>query len=882
MQTAQELSKSVNVLDLAPFFDGDRDTAAYFARHAEWVSLPAQETVVRQFHEADYIYLLVDGSVSYGVHVDDSAMLICVGDTAAPWTPIGWSGLRPPGRYSSTVYCSALSCFIRWHTPDLWRLLYAHPEKGIKFVESMVRGGLPLLESTRKGIRSFGQLNAIAEGPITAPEPGQSGARSGSVFDGQPGEAADLLAGSPFFREFTNEERTVFAAAGRFIRVRRGDHILVQGDPPDGVYVLMRGRVSLKFHTGDHSQMVTRTISRTGTVFNWYGINRPLPTPFSVGATRDTALFFIPGEAIARAAQRNPEFGFVYSQRVLWLLSQFFLSARTRLVSQQAENEVLAVSSLIEQKATEIPLRSELYRIPPLLSHPVTRSEAFTTLHRLVTNGTPLERSLAGLQLDILTELERETRFRDKLAYVYERVAGAGPSATRAELLHQSAEGMLHAFEEVPYVIEGIDNLPDDPGFIVIYNHLACNKQYQLPNNFEFTLDSHFVSALLLRHYGTPGLRIVKTSDSDEFWHRGYYGRILSIKVSADDTRLERARFYQTVQNTLAAHTPVVIAPEGTNDTNNNWTETSPGQFQPGAFVLGTRMTPEPWIFPIALANFDKSVKNSVFAAVIKPPFRMSEFISDPEDRAAMNEFIETYRMTFRGYVREARELAEEIRERPVVRTGLMSNLERLDALDSEFADDVHQLEDQLRNHPPPPLPVVFYGSSSFRMWDHIKDDLDLPNAANLGFGGATLEACAHYFERLVTPLHPSALFIYAGDNDIGNGASGDEVVDHARSLLYKIDQLLPGIPVHLLSIKPSPFRFDQIEQIMTANRGFKELAESRPNTRYIDIFSPMMMPCGQPDPSLFDGDMLHLNAKGYIRWTSVLQPVARALAESA
>lgn len=37
---------------------------------------------------------------------------------------------------------------------------------------------------------------------------------------------------------------------------------------------------------------------------------------------------------------------------------------------------------------------------------------------------------------------------------------------------------MLHAFEEVPYIIDGKDNLPDDAGFIAIYNHLACNKQY--------------------------------------------------------------------------------------------------------------------------------------------------------------------------------------------------------------------------------------------------------------------------------------------------------------------------------------------------------------------------------------------------------------------
>lgn len=878
MLTAQKLSNEVTADDLAPFFNGDYDAAAYFAASAEWISIPAQDTVVRQFHQAEYLYLLTEGAVSFGVHVDDTSVLIYVGSSSAPWTPIGWSGLRPPGRYSSTVFCTARSRLIRWSMPDLWRLLYSQPDRATKFIESMVDGGLPLLESTREGIRSFGQLNAAAGHVAPPPQIGESGARAGSMFEGSRSEAETVLEGSPFFREFTDEERCFFASAGQFVRVRGGDHILVQNGNPDGVYVLLRGRVSLKFQPPGNNQMVARTISRTGTVFNWYGISRALASPFTVSATRDTVLYYIPGETIAREAKRNPEFGFVYAQRVLWLLSQFFLSARTRLVSQQAENEVLAVSSLIEQKATEIPLRSDLYKIPPLLGHPNTRSDAFNILHRLVTAGTALERSLAGLQLDILNDLERETRFRDKLAYVYEQIAGADSSATRAQLLHRAAEGMLHAFEEVPYVVQGIDNLPDDAGFIAIYNHLACNKQYQLPNNFEFTLDSHFVSSLLLRHYGTPGLRIVKDSDSEEFWHRGYYGRILSIKVSSEDSRSERARFYRTVQATLAAHTPVVIAPEGTNDSTESWTETSPGTFQPGAFVLGTRMTPEPWIVPIALANFDKSVKNSVFAAVIKPPFRMSDVVSDPTDRPAMSKFIESYRDTFRDYVMEARELAENIRNGAPVSPELISNLERLDALDGEFADDVHQLVQHLRNNPPAPRPVVFYGSSSFRQWDDIGEALGLPNAANLGFGGATLEACAHFFEGLVAPLRPSAVFVYAGDNDIGNGASADEVVEHGRALLYKIDQFFPGIPVHILSIKPSPFRFDQIDRIVAANHGFEALAASRPNTVFVDIFSSMLRPDGRPDPSLFSEDMLHMNGVGYARWISVLKPVVKAL----
>src|SRR5579863_5577261 len=63
-------------------------------------------------------------------------------------------------------------------------------------------------------------------------------------------------------------------------------------------------------------------------------------------------------------------------------------------------------------------------------------------------------------------------------------------------------------------------------------------------------------------------------------------------------------------------------------------------------------------------------------------------------------------------------------------------------------------------NHPP-----VFYGSSSIRLWDTLAEDFD-PRVLNLGFGGATLEACDYFFARLVPPVNPRSLLLYAGDND--------------------------------------------------------------------------------------------------------------------
>jgi lysophospholipase L1-like esterase/CRP-like cAMP-binding protein len=882
MSNNEKRVKSVLADDLLSYFDGDSALAAYFAATAEWVTVPAETTLVRQFDRADFLYLLVEGHVAYGVQADDSSAFNDTGDVTTPWTPIGWSGLGASGRYSTTARTRTASKFVCWRTPEWWRQLYTDPRRAVPFIERVIEGRLAQLEAARHGIRPFRPVTAPGGNDALASGIGRSGVPARLMFVGERADAAAILSLSSFFRDFTESEKDIFTEVSRFLRVRSGDRVMLQGDHPDGLYVLARGRVALKFRSEGNNDIVTRTIGRSGTVCNWHGITRTLETPFTVEATRDTVLLFVPGHAIAKEASRNPEFGVVYAQRELWLLSQFLLSAQTRLISAEAENEILAVSTLIDQKSTEIPVRSSLYKIPHLLRHPDTREDAFHNLHQLVTSGTPLERSLAGLQLDILSDLERETWFRERLAYIYERVAGADPSATRASLLQESAEAMRHTFEEVPYVIEGMENFPDHGGFIVVYNHLAGYKEYKLPNNHEFTLDSHFVSSLLMRRFGTPGLRVVKNSDSGEFWHRGYFGRILTIQVSTGQSPTERARYYQTVQNTLDANTPVVIAPEGTNNTVDNLTESSPGPFRPGAFALATRMNPEPWIVPIALANFDKSIRNSVYAAVVKPPFRMSDQIADPTDRSAIAQFVKDYRRVFRGYVVEALDLANAAREGAGFRGNVISNLGRLNWLESEFADDVHQVERRVRTMELAPRPAVFYGSSSFRMWETLGQDLDLPNVLNLGFGGSTLEACAHFFERLVVPHDPSALVVYAGDNDVGNGATADQVTEHFRVLLLKADQFLPGIPIYLLSIKPSPFREAQLDTIVRANRGISDLAASQPNLHFIDVFTRMLKPDGTPDAALFKEDMLHMNENGYALWTAALQPTAQTIRAAA
>lgn len=182
------------------------------------------------------------------------------------------------------------------------------------------------------------------------------------------------------------------------------------------------------------------------------------------------------------------------------------------------------------------------------------------------------------------------------------------------------------------------------------------------------------------------------------------------------------------------------------------------------------------------------------------------------------------------------------------------------------------ELESAARAVPPDAAPVVFYGSSSIRLWDTLAADLPGVPTLNLGFGGSTLAACARYFERLVVRRRPRAVLLYAGDNDLGNGRSPEDVLDAFRDLAAQSERLLGPTPLAFLSIKPSPARWAIDAQIRRANELVRAETEARPACEFLDVYPRMLGPDGMPRRELYADDGLHLSKVGYGLWAAFLR----------
>lgn len=188
-------------------------------------------------------------------------------------------------------------------------------------------------------------------------------------------------------------------------------------------------------------------------------------------------------------------------------------------------------------------------------------------------------------------------------------------------------------------------------------------------------------------------------------------------------------------------------------------------------------------------------------------------------------------------------------------------------------------LEDEIRAFeaadalaPPPKDAILFVGSSTIRMWPNLPAAFPPHVVLNRGFGGSQMSDVLAFFDRVVAPYEPSLAVVYEGDNDLAGGKTVDQVYADYTNFLARINRDLPGTQVAFMSVKPSPSRAGIRAQMEDLNRRLRALSESG-EILFIDIFSALLNSSNQPDPALFQSDMLHLNAAGYAAIEAVVRP---------
>jgi lysophospholipase L1-like esterase len=440
----------------------------------------------------------------------------------------------------------------------------------------------------------------------------------------------------------------------------------------------------------------------------------------------------------------------------------------------------------------------------------------------------------------------RPAEFLIKLKGIFQDVVESPQNTSPEEIRIKNAIHVRDLFKEIGVQIKGSEHLPYERGSIFIYNHLKNHPDMIVGDQFQITLDSHFISSMLHTYYGNPGIRVTRYALPNEKSHQMYYDRLGYIRVFAESfipkgiskktIKNENKLFYNRAIEELRNDMSLVCSPEGFS----YQTSKSPGTFKKGVFSLASSMNPQPKIVPIVLANFDSLPEDADYKCQIMPPFRMSDYgIHDPKD-VRLNQVVETINRRYKKWVK------------------------KLCAPDENFEKEIAVLQRRSAQKQQQQNLVVFYGSSTIRLWDRLQKDFATHHTLNLGFGGAFIHSLSSHFETLFQGLQPKAIVLYLGGNDLSLGLSSMEIIDQIRTFIEFVHQKFPSAVIFNISIKPSFERQELLEVIQHINHEVNEMSMRSHYLHQIKLYEALIDQNQQIRSDVLLQDGLHLNKLGY------------------
>jgi lysophospholipase L1-like esterase len=192
-----------------------------------------------------------------------------------------------------------------------------------------------------------------------------------------------------------------------------------------------------------------------------------------------------------------------------------------------------------------------------------------------------------------------------------------------------------------------------------------------------------------------------------------------------------------------------------------------------------------------------------------------------------------------------------------------------------QWESSIRKFEEMDKLNPPKPGVIVFTGSSSIVRWDTLVDDMKPLTVINRAFGGSQYSDVNQFAKRIVTVYRPSAVVVYAGDNDLAENSpkTPETVAGDVRQFVQIVHSDLPDTWIYVLSIKPSKLRWKQWPNMKAANQMIQEFLRTQQRVQYLDVATPMFNGQGNLPEDLFVTDGLHPTPKCYAIWTSIIKP---------
>lgn len=173
---------------------------------------------------------------------------------------------------------------------------------------------------------------------------------------------------------------------------------------------------------------------------------------------------------------------------------------------------------------------------------------------------------------------------------------------------------------------------------------------------------------------------------------------------------------------------------------------------------------------------------------------------------------------------------------------------------------------------------LVFLGDSITQGWGDPGKYFPQYRCANRGISGDTTRGILYRLPEDVLALHPAAVVVLIGTNDIDIGADPADVAENIKAILLALKNSNAKLPVLVCRVMPSAASLRRpAAKIQKLNALVDEWVARDPQFIRCDTYTIFADEQGDAKETEFP-DRLHLNAAGYAKWVAALNPLLAPL----
>jgi lysophospholipase L1-like esterase len=180
---------------------------------------------------------------------------------------------------------------------------------------------------------------------------------------------------------------------------------------------------------------------------------------------------------------------------------------------------------------------------------------------------------------------------------------------------------------------------------------------------------------------------------------------------------------------------------------------------------------------------------------------------------------------------------------------------------------------------------VVFVGDSLLGNWDLAKVKTaqafpHLKNVANRAIGGDVSRGVLFRFQEDVLDLHPEAIVMLVGTNDLSAKGQVSDTVSNINAILDLAQAQNPDMPIILCKLPPrrSLIAPVDVSEVLKLNDAIGAIPQSRKNVTVFDTYTLFGDSEGNPDPVNYKKDLMHPSDDGYAKMADGLGKIFEQL----